>query len=85
MLIFEADWLFVVSEGGDSTRLQGVRAGGELGGGEAELQVPGDVVGVELGGGDDESPCVRPLWQSEAASPRQLWSSPRQTGQLSNR
>ena len=46
---------------------------------------PGHVVGVELGGGDDESPRVGGLGRCEVTSPALLSSSPRQTGQLSNR
>ena len=81
----EAAWLLLVSEGGDGPRLQGVRAGGQLGGGEAELQAPGHVVGAELPGGDDEPPRVRAIWQAELTCPPQLSASPRQIGQPSNR
>ena len=82
---FEADWLILVSEGGDSARLPGLRAGGQLGGGETEVQGHGHVVRPEPGGGDDESPRVRDVGWAEVTSPGQLSSSPRQTGQLSNR
>ena len=46
---------------------------------------PGHVVGVDLGGGDDESPRVRGVGRAEGTSQAQLSSSPPQTGQLSNR
>ena len=75
----------MVSQGGARARVPGLRAGCELGGGETEVPGPGHVVGVELGGGDDESPRVGGLGRCEVTSPALLSSSPRQTGQLSNR